>query len=56
MLEYDIINKKQIVKKILEFNFDTSNSKAFKVEAFRNSIVYINKAKSYLSGLYYLIV
>lgn len=34
---------------------DVKNSKEYKVEAIQNCAIYANKAKAYLSSLYYLV-
>ena len=39
----------------LEPEFDANDNKKFKVEVIRDNTIYANKAKRYLSGLYYLI-
>ena len=43
-------------KKVTKLEFKANNSKEYKVEAIRDSTVYANKVKSYLPGLYYLVV
>ena len=53
LLKENIIRKEQIDKNVTEF--ETNNSKKYKIEAVWNSIVYTNKAKSYLPDLYYLV-
>ena len=54
LLEQDSTRNKQIDKNMTEF--ETGNSKEYKVETIWNSAVYANKAKSHLPGIYYLIV
>ena len=55
LLEQDTTKKEQVDKKITELEFETSNSKKYKMEAIWNSTVYTNKAESHLLGLYYLV-
>ena len=42
-------------EKIIELEFEASNSTEYEVKTIRDSGVYANKAKSYLPGLYYLV-
>lgn len=42
LLNQNIIKKEQIEKKISKSNFNTSNSKEYKVEVVQNSVVYVN--------------
>ena len=39
----------------LEPEFDTSNSKEYKIEAIKNSAIYTKEAKRHLPDLYYLV-
>ena len=39
----------------MELEFKAGNNSEYKVEVIWDSAVYANKAKSYLSGLYYLV-
>ena len=56
LLEYNIAKKEQIDKKVMELDFEASNSKVYKLKAIWDSVVYANKGESHLPGLYYLIV
>ena len=56
LLEQDTTRKKQVSKKVLEWNAGNKDSKGYKVEAICDSAVYANKSKSsYLPSLYYLV-
>ena len=45
----------RVDKKVTELDFETGNSKEYKVEAIRDSTVYARESKGHLSGLYYLV-
>ena len=55
MLKQNTITKERMDKKVTKLEFETSNSKEYKVEAIWDSAVYANKAESHLPGLYYLV-
>ena len=55
LLEQDNTRKERVDKKVTELKLEGGNKKEYKVEEICNSAVYVNKAKSYLLGLYYLI-
>ena len=53
LLEQNTTTKKWVDKNMIEF--EIGNSKKYKMKAIWDIVVYINKAKVYLLGLYYLI-
>ena len=55
LLKQDTTRKEQIGKKATELEFETSNSKNYKIESIWNSAVYANKAKGHLLSLYYVV-
>ena len=57
LLEQDT-TRKGWMKKLFskpESKFDASNNKKYKLEAIKNSVVYVKGAEEHLPGLYYLI-
>ena len=55
LLEQDIIKKERVDKKVTKLEFKVDDSKKYQVETIWDNIVYANKAKSHLLGLYYLL-
>lgn len=57
LLEYDIIRKEQVNELLnLKLELNIRREKEYKVEAIKNSTIYITKTiVSQLSGLYYLV-
>ena len=58
MLKQNTIKKKQIdenATKLAELNTDDNDSVEYKMKTICNSVFYIRKLASHLSGLYYLI-
>ena len=55
LLEQDTTKKERVNKKVTELEFEAGNSKKYEIEVIWNSIVYANKAKGHLPGLYYLV-
>ena len=54
LLEQNSTRKEQVDKIVTEYKANNSNK--YKIEAIWDSIVYANKTKGYLLGLYYLVV
>ena len=55
LLENDTTKKKQIDKNATKLEFNVGNSEEYKVEAIRDSAIYVKESEDYLLGLYYLI-
>ena len=57
LLDPDTTKKKQVDEEFreIEFNVGDNGSKKYKVEAIRDSAVYIKESEGYLPGLYYLV-
>ena len=55
LLEKDTTKKERVDKKVTGLEIEASNNEEFKIEVIWDSAIYINKAKSHLSSLYYLI-
>ena len=55
LLEQDTIRKELVDKKVRELEFESGNSKEYKVEAIQDSAVYARELKSHLPKLYYLV-
>ena len=56
LLEQDTTGKGWLNENIKKLDFEFGNSEEYKVEAIRDSIIYVNKLEGdYLPGLYYLI-
>ena len=55
-MEQDTTKKERLDEKVMELDFEASNSKEYEVEAIRDSAVYeVESESGYLLGLYYLI-
>ena len=55
LLEQDTTRKELVDKKVTELDFEAGDSEKYKVEALRDSAVYVKELKSHLPGLYYLV-
>ena len=56
LLEQNITRKEQVDKQVIKLEIEAGNSKEYEIKAICNRTIYIYKAKSYLPGLYNLIM
>ena len=54
-LEKDITKKEQVDENVRELEFNTNDSKEYKVKAIRDNAVYAKELEGYLPGLHYLV-
>ena len=53
LLEQDTTRKEQMDENLNKLKFDIGDCEKYKVEAIRDSAIYIKELKSHLLGLYY---
>ena len=55
LLKQDTTKKERVDKKVTKLDFESGDSKEYKVETIRDNAVYARKSEGHLPGLYYLV-